>query len=113
MNTEQPNEKQPGAPQTRPARDALRVVMNDLARLMDASEALDPHSVLIIDPATSGRNIVGPFTDRATAQAAIRLLEVRWAADHEPPMGVFEAIPSSPPDQALLTALREGATVLP
>ena len=90
---------------SQPTPQALRAVLNDLHRHLDASEADEPHAVWQMDPATGSKTIVGPFPDRMTAEPAMYQLELRWAEDNEPPMAVFEVIPSYLPDANLLAAI--------
>lgn len=89
---------------------AMRALLDRVEAHMDAADAAEPHAVLQTDPATGQRTVIGSFPNREAAEAAIRVLEVRWAAVNEPPMGEFEAILCQVPDADLLAAITAPAT---
>ena len=65
-------------------RAAARKVFDDLEGFMDRGEATESHSILVCDPSTGRRHIVGPYPDRAAAEADLpRLREGYIKADPE------------------------------
>jgi Mg-chelatase subunit ChlD len=61
----------------RPSPAALRSVVAWLRRVMDDTDAQEPHSVLVTDPQTSSRHVIGPYPNRLHARIAAELIKAQ------------------------------------
>ena len=57
-----------------PDRRALGAAMRELRRVMDEPEAGEQHSILVYDPQSGRRHIVGPYRNRLLATVGLELL---------------------------------------
>lgn len=61
----------------RPDPAALRHVLRQLREGMDESEAQERHAVLVTDPQTGGRQVIGPYPNRLHAKIGAALTKAR------------------------------------
>ncbi len=58
---------------------ALGAAVRHLRQVMDEAEAGEPHAVLVTDPQTGTRHVVGPYPTRLAAKIGVALTKARNA----------------------------------
>lgn len=64
-------------PADRPDPAALRQILAELRRAMDDTDVRERHAILVTDPQTGRRHVIGPYPDRFTALLDVRLTRAR------------------------------------
>lgn len=74
-------------------REAIAWLIGRMGAEMSEAEAGEEHAVLIVDPDTGTRQVVGPYPDRLHAKVACVLLKARYEQD-DPELGnlTFESV---------------------